>query len=163
SLEWQTPSPPPDWNFAAIPIVRSRHPNWEPERPYAAESDGAVARTPGVSGALARETPFTDGYDGDAEAAFAVPRPTYLPFAIAVRRGYDTGVWGVALVIATELVLFGGLLSSYFFLRATSPRWPPPGIETPTLDWRPWVFSAVLLASSLPLFHAERAHRRGHE
>jgi heme/copper-type cytochrome/quinol oxidase subunit 1 len=83
SLEWQTTSPPPDWNFAAIPIVRSRHPNWDQERPYAAEAEGPVVRTPGVAGALARETPFSDGYDADPEATFAVPRPTYLPFALA--------------------------------------------------------------------------------
>jgi cytochrome c oxidase subunit 1/cytochrome c oxidase subunit I+III len=83
SLEWQTTSPPPDWNFAAIPIVRSRHPNWERERPYAAEADGPVLRTSGVAGALARETTFSDGYDADPEAAFAVPRPTYLPFVLA--------------------------------------------------------------------------------
>ncbi len=94
-------------------------------------------------------TPSADG----APAAYPVP--------VAVRRGYDTGVWGTALVISTELVLFGGLLSSYFFLRATSPTWPPAGVELPKLDWQPWLFTAILLSSSLPLFHAESAHRRG--
>ena len=29
TLEWSTPSPPPPYNFAVIPIVASRHPLWE--------------------------------------------------------------------------------------------------------------------------------------
>jgi cytochrome c oxidase subunit 3 len=87
--------------------------------------------------------------------------PVAYPVPVVVRRGYDTGVWGIALVISTELVLFGGLLSTYFFLRATSPTWPPAGIEPPTLDWQPWLFTAILLGSSLPIFHAESAQRRG--
>src|SRR3954453_12323879 len=29
SLEWATSSPPPEYNFAAIPIVMSRHPLWD--------------------------------------------------------------------------------------------------------------------------------------
>jgi heme/copper-type cytochrome/quinol oxidase subunit 3 len=85
------------------------------------------------------------------------------PTSVAVgrRRGYDTGVWGIALVIATEFVLFGGLISSYFFLRATSPQWPPRGVSAPLLDWKPWLFTVLLLTSSAPLFHAEAALRQG--
>ena len=29
TLEWASPSPPPPYNFAVIPIVASRHPLWE--------------------------------------------------------------------------------------------------------------------------------------
>ena len=29
TLEWATTSPPPDYNFAAIPVVASRHPLWD--------------------------------------------------------------------------------------------------------------------------------------
>lgn len=90
-----------------------------------------------------------------------VRAPEPIPVEVTRRTGYDTAVWATACVIATELVLFGGLLSAYFFLRATSPTWPPAGTEVPKLDWAPWVFSAVLIGSSLPLFPAERAERRG--
>jgi len=34
TLEWTVPSPPPDYNFAVIPTVRSAYPNWEPAPPY---------------------------------------------------------------------------------------------------------------------------------
>src|SRR4051812_26313778 len=30
TLEWTIPSPPPEYNFAVIPTVRSAYPNWEP-------------------------------------------------------------------------------------------------------------------------------------
>jgi cytochrome c oxidase subunit 1/cytochrome c oxidase subunit I+III len=29
SLEWSTPSPPPEYNFVVLPTVASRHPLWE--------------------------------------------------------------------------------------------------------------------------------------
>jgi cytochrome c oxidase subunit I+III len=34
TLEWTTTSPPPDYNFAVIPTVRSAYANWEPAPPY---------------------------------------------------------------------------------------------------------------------------------
>jgi cytochrome c oxidase subunit 1/cytochrome c oxidase subunit I+III len=34
TLEWTIPSPPPDYNFAVIPTVRSAYANWEPAPPY---------------------------------------------------------------------------------------------------------------------------------
>ncbi|HKN56516.1 MAG TPA: cytochrome c oxidase subunit 3 [Amycolatopsis sp.] len=68
--------------------------------------------------------------------------------------------WGMVLLIATEATIFASLLASYFFLRAISPEWPLGGIEAPTLD-RIGVFTVVLLASSLPLFAADRAILRG--
>ena len=33
TLEWSTPSPPPDYNFATIPHVRSRRPLWDLKHP----------------------------------------------------------------------------------------------------------------------------------
>jgi cytochrome c oxidase subunit 1/cytochrome c oxidase subunit I+III len=31
TLEWSIPSPPPEYNFAVIPVVRSAYPNWDVE------------------------------------------------------------------------------------------------------------------------------------
>ena len=45
-------------------------------------------------------------------------------------------------------------------MRATAPEWPQGGIEPPELA-RISAFTVVLLASSLPLFWAEAAVRRG--
>ena len=33
TLEWSTSSPPPDYNFAQIPVVRSRRPHWDLKTP----------------------------------------------------------------------------------------------------------------------------------
>jgi cytochrome c oxidase subunit 3 len=87
-----------------------------------------------------------------ALAAVPPPPPT--------ERGYDRGFWGIAMVIATEAVIFLGLVSSYFFLWASSKDWPQGGIEPPEL-FRILIFTPVLLLSSVPLFWAEAAIRRG--
>lgn len=34
TLEWSTPSPPPSFNFARLPVVRTRHPLWTPEEEW---------------------------------------------------------------------------------------------------------------------------------
>jgi heme/copper-type cytochrome/quinol oxidase subunit 3 len=75
-------------------------------------------------------------------------------------RGRSVGWWGMVVVIATEGTIFLGLLSTYFFLRASSPRWPPTGVEAPDLPLIS-VFTVVLLASSLPIFWAEAGIARG--
>jgi len=33
TLEWSTSSPPPEYNFATIPVVRSRRPLWDIKHP----------------------------------------------------------------------------------------------------------------------------------
>jgi heme/copper-type cytochrome/quinol oxidase subunit 3 len=86
--------------------------------------------------------------------------PGVVPPPPATGRGYDRGFWGIALVIATEAVIFLGLVSSYYFVWASSPHWPQGGIEAPELP-RTLIFTPVLLLSSIPVFWAEIAIRRG--
>jgi cytochrome c oxidase subunit I len=33
TLEWSIPSPPPEYDFARIPVVRSRRPLWDIKHP----------------------------------------------------------------------------------------------------------------------------------
>ena len=80
--------------------------------------------------------------------------------------GFDPGrtrssaFWGMVMAIATESMLFAGLLSSYFFLRAGADEWPLGGIPEPEL--RLVVpFTVVLLSSSVPVWYAERAIEHG--
>lgn len=73
--------------------------------------------------------------------------------------GLSVPWWGVAWMITTEAMLFAGLLSAWFFIRASSEGWPQDGIEPPELG-RASIFTVVLLGSSLPMIWAERAVRR---
>lgn len=63
-------------------------------------------------------------------------------------------------LIATEAMVFAILLAAYFFLRASSPAWPLDGIPVPELRLA-LPFSFVLWGSSIPIFYAESAIRRG--
>jgi cytochrome c oxidase subunit 1/cytochrome c oxidase subunit I+III len=85
TLEWSTTSPPPHYNFAAIPVVHGRDPLWE-EAPleYAVSGGDNATRALGPSGAEAHETPVTTGLGGDPEATMAIPHETYLPLAAAL-------------------------------------------------------------------------------
>jgi heme/copper-type cytochrome/quinol oxidase subunit 3 len=80
----------------------------------------------------------------------STPRPVALPRAI----------WGMWMLILTELMIFLSLIGSYFYVRAGEASWPPPGIEAPPLG-RIVVFTFVLLGSSVPMWWAERAARAG--
>jgi heme/copper-type cytochrome/quinol oxidase subunit 3 len=95
-----------------------------------------------------------------ATAAVATDALPVVPPPPPTDRGYDRGFWGIAMVIATEAVIFLGLVSSYFFLWAGSKQWPQGGIEAPPLA-RILIFTPVLLLSSVPIFWAEAAIRRG--
>jgi heme/copper-type cytochrome/quinol oxidase subunit 3 len=76
------------------------------------------------------------------------------------KPAYATAWWGMVVLIATESMVFVILLGSYFFLRATAPHWPPGDIKGPELRLSV-PFSFVLWGSSIPIFYAESAIRRG--
>ena len=88
--------------------------------------------------------------------------PATVPVRTTTRtRGYPTAWWGMAVFITTEFMIFLGLLSAYFFLRSTSPHWPPGDLQPPELV-RSSIFTVVLLSSSIPIFWMEWALPRGH-
>src|SRR2546423_4301643 len=68
----------------------------------------------------------------------------------------------MVVVIATEATIFLVLLASYFFLRASAKEWPIGGLEKPKLELST-IFSFVLWGSSIPIFWAEAAIRRGNQ
>jgi cytochrome c oxidase subunit 3 len=73
------------------------------------------------------------------------------------------GWWGMVGLIATESMLFGALIASYFYLRFTSgPVWPPDGIAKPTLEL-PLIMTAILWSSSIPVHIADTGIRRGNQ
>lgn len=75
-----------------------------------------------------------------------------IPYTISVRpdTGLFNGKLGIWLFLASEVLLFGALFSTYVFLRTAAPIWPPEG--TPELDvLLGMVNTFVLIASSVTM------------
>ncbi|HEX2439642.1 MAG TPA: cytochrome c oxidase subunit I [Methylomirabilota bacterium] len=90
TLEWSTPSPPPSYNFAALPVVHDRHPLW------------SVAPPGAVVGLGRREVLITEAIDATPDHRHALDGPSLWPFltAIAVGIGVIVAIftpWGVTL------------------------------------------------------------------
>jgi heme/copper-type cytochrome/quinol oxidase subunit 3 len=84
------------------------------------------------------------------------------PPGAARRRSKPLAWWGMMTIIATESMVFVGLLSSYLFLRASSQQWPPPGIPLPEIP-KTAFFSVLLIGSSLPVIWGERGIKQGRQ
>src|SRR5437763_4371159 len=85
TLEWAITSPPPHYNFAAIPLVGGRHPLWDEDPlPYAASGDDDATKALGREGALHKQTPITAGIDTRPESTMTIPHETYVPFFVAL-------------------------------------------------------------------------------
>ena len=65
---------------------------------------------------------------------------------------------GMVLFLISEAFLFGSLFSTYYYLRAEAPVWPPPGVR---LDSTLAIINTVLLLSSSgAIYWAGRAIRK---
>ena len=83
--------------------------------------------------------------------------------AVAVERrrvAHPNGWWGIAIFCASEAMLFGLLLATYYYLRFRATHWPPPGVPEPKVAL-PLILTAVLVSSSVPVALAARAARVG--
>lgn len=76
------------------------------------------------------------------------------------RRSLPVGIWGMALFLGAETMLFAGLISSYFYLDFRAHRWPPYGIARPEV-LVPSILTGVLVATSIPIAIASRSARAG--
>jgi len=76
------------------------------------------------------------------------------------RRSQPNGIWGMALFLASEITIFGTLLSSYFYLDFEAHRWPPAGIKYPETLY-PSVAAGWLFVAMVPVWLASRASRAG--
>ncbi|HEU4565120.1 MAG TPA: cbb3-type cytochrome c oxidase subunit I, partial [Gemmatimonadaceae bacterium] len=88
TLEWATPSPPPPYNFAVIPTVRSGYPLWEERLAAAApeETRGAGERSVVFRGPVldeGRETFATSPIEADERAVMRMPEDSLLPLLLA--------------------------------------------------------------------------------
>jgi cytochrome c oxidase subunit I+III len=95
SLEWATTSPPPNYGFAELPNVRSRHPLWEQKDVF--QEEGPVNRLlEGLAGwpLTWRAALTTTPVDARPREVFRVAGPSIFPFIAAV---------GLILIFAAEL------------------------------------------------------------
>jgi heme/copper-type cytochrome/quinol oxidase subunit 1 len=92
SLEWATSSPPPDYNFPQIPVVRSREPMWD--QPELHRLSDRV-HDPSLVLDEGHQTIGTTAVDADPESVLEMPAGSYTPVASA---------FGLALFTAGALV-----------------------------------------------------------
>jgi cytochrome c oxidase subunit 1/cytochrome c oxidase subunit I+III len=106
SLEWSVPSPPPEYNFAATPVVTSRHPLWE-ERPLPVSGSDSTseARALAIDGAADRDMAESTVFDAEPEGPWPVPPDTYLPFFVAV----GLAIVFVGLIMRVALIGWAGV------------------------------------------------------
>jgi len=88
----------------------------------------------------------------------AVLQALDLPVNLNNRRA---PVWlGWVGLIVIEATLFTALITSFFYLRLSSPEWPMGGIPRPEL-LLPTIGTVLLLASSIPAYWADHHGRNG--
>jgi len=90
TLEWSTSSPPPVYNFALLPVVRSRRPLWDLKHPEDPDWRFEPAE------------PFSDVAVEDSEV-IRIPASTFSPFILALGLGLLFGG-----LVTTELVSLAG-------------------------------------------------------
>jgi len=125
SLEWSATSPPPNYGFADLPVVRSRHPLWEQETVH--PHDDRVAR---LMDALShyptrwRGALTTSAIDAQPEEVFRVSGPSIWPFvtAVGIIVIFGAEIFSLRILVALgALTLIGGLIGWH---------WPDPVAAT---------------------------------
>ena len=85
TLEWATTSPPEEYNFRRSPIVRSRHPLWDPPPAEVADHGHDIRLLAADEhGAAIRSMLGATGMAAEPESTDMIPEPTIVPFVAAV-------------------------------------------------------------------------------
>ncbi|CAN7611471.1 cytochrome c oxidase subunit I [Trinickia sp. LjRoot230] len=82
TLEWATASPPPPYNFAALPIIASRHPLWEQR--MEGEGDARSQLTHGYVLDQGREALGTTALEAAPHVILKMPEDSYAPFVLGL-------------------------------------------------------------------------------
>jgi len=80
-LEWATSSPPPEFNFLELPVVRSREPLWD--QPELRDMGVRIHRLR-LTLAAGHDTVGTSVVDAEPESVLAMPEHTYVPLVTAL-------------------------------------------------------------------------------
>jgi cytochrome c oxidase subunit 1 len=111
TIEWATPSPTPEYNFAEPPVVTRLDHFWHLK--YEEDDEGRPVRRAGADEMLERLE--HEGRNPGQE--IHLPNPSYFPFLMAaglplVFYGiiYHTSAWGKALIVVGALVMLAALI-----------------------------------------------------
>jgi cytochrome c oxidase subunit 1 len=109
TLEWTVPMPPPEYNFAEVPVVHARDDFWH--RKYTEDEQGRLMRLPtGGANGEEVETKSEEKHQDHGEGhAIHMPSPSYMPFLAALGfpligfgaiYGWWFGAMGAVLLLA---------------------------------------------------------------
>jgi cytochrome c oxidase subunit I len=125
TLEWSIPSPPPEYNFAVVPVVTSLDDYWH--RKYTEDDEGRLVKLPagGADGAEADLTPA--GFD---PSKIHMPSPSYWPLIFAL----SLPIMGYGFVFKNWFLLAAGVMVAFFGLNgwAIEPSTEPSTGPDPT-------------------------------
>lgn len=93
TLEWAVPSPPPEYNFARIPIVHSNEPFWDQKHPELKHD------APAIAGGAPEE---------EAEESIHMPNPSYWPIVVAFGTALAAGL----VIVNPWLAIIGGVIGT---------------------------------------------------
>src|SRR2546430_6559521 len=74
----------------------------------------------------------------------------------------SNGRLAILMVIATEMMLFSGLIGPFLVYRGTAPFWPPPGLPRLPI-FVTWINTFVLIGSAVTMTLAVRAVRQSRQ
>jgi cytochrome c oxidase subunit 1 len=104
TLEWATTSPPPSFNFVALPVVSSRDPLWSRGHEGPTHVSGLSAQT--------REGLVTTVLDAIPDVRYDYPEPTIWPFVAAIA----VAGWLIWSVFSISGVLWGMIPPAIAFI-----------------------------------------------
>jgi cytochrome c oxidase subunit I+III len=131
TLEWAMRMPPPSYNFASLPTVKTRHPLWEHPELLASIAAGEHALIDITHGR--RETYSTDAITGRVREIIHLPSNSWLPLQAA----FALAVVCICLLLRTyPMALLATLAALYLLLRWSwhnggHPRAQPLGEDEP--------------------------------
>ena len=91
TLEWSIPSPPPEYNFARIPVVHSNEPFWDQKYPELKHDAPVIA----------------GGASEEAEESIHMPNPSYWPIVV----GFGTALSAGLVIVHPALAAIGATIA----------------------------------------------------
>jgi len=147
TLEWATTSPPPNYNFATIPVVRSANPNWD--RQDREEDERRLARGELVL-QHGHETVATSEVEADLDGVLQMPGDSVWPLIFAV----SLSVFFIGLIAGSNPTAWIGIVMIVGSLAGWQAPWVRDEAREAPPSARPagWWGMVLLIATEATLF-----------